>query len=66
MQAALPCFQLVLIIKEHDIHPGNGAVLESKEKSLCECCIWEMEERKEQQKNMRHSYAKQIPHNSQD
>lgn len=64
VQAALPCFQLVLVIKEHDIHPGNGAVLESREKSLCECCIWNIEGRKEQQENRRYPYAKQIPHNS--
>lgn len=38
MQAALPCFQLVLIVKEHDIHPRNWAVLQSKESSSFGCC----------------------------
>lgn len=28
MQAALPCFQLVLVVKEHHIDPGDRTVLQ--------------------------------------
>lgn len=27
VQAALPCFQLVLVVEEHHVDPGNGTVL---------------------------------------